>query len=242
METADITAPPLRGYAATPVRLETLTPHHYQSLAIPSGVASISTYMADRSVAYGLAGAFGGLASSVALPRKDYRRDFALMTWFASVFEAEEPKLMRPLGRRLNLDQEGGYQKSIQDATGTGNLKSWFFIQEIPPKAVYHGAVFGPDPFEMASEAEGANVRHIVFRIGRHRGGLVRMVRDEARDVRLNLHTGYVCGNDVTQNERLRVEVQALWDLQFSNPLPLAEAVAIIREWKAAAQADASPS
>ena len=227
------------GMAATPVRLETLTPHHYQSLAIPSGVASLSAQMADRSVAYGLAGAFGGLSANVALPTKDYRRDFAAMTWLASVFEAERPRLMRPQGRRLNLDQEGGYQKSIQDATGTGNLKSWFFIQEIPPNAVYHGAVFGPDPFEMASEVEGTDVHHIVFRIGRHRSGLVRMarmVRGTSAEVRLNLHTGFICGADVAHDERLRVDIPALWDLQVSTPLPLTTAGEIVAEWKATAE------
>ncbi len=219
----------------TPVRLETLTAHHYQSLAIPSGVASLSTYMADRPVTYGLSGAFGGLSRSVALPVKDYRRDFAAMTWFASIFEAENPKLMRPQGRRLNLDQEGGYPKAIQDATGTGNLKSWFFIQEIPPETIYRGAVFGPDPFKLAARVEGHDVSHIVFRVGRHRGGLVRMRRAEARNVRLNLHTGYVCGVDVNRDQRLRVEVPALWDMQISAPVPPATAGSIIMEWKAAA-------
>ena len=226
---------------ATPVRLETLTPHHYQSLAIPSGVASLSAQMADRSVAYGLAGAFGGLSASVALPTKDYRRDFAAMTWLASVFEAEEPRLMRPQGRRLNLDLEGGYQKSIQDATGTGNLKSWFFIQEIPPCTVYHGAVFGPDPFIMASEVEGTDVHHIVFRIGRHRGGLVRMVRGAPAEVRLNLHTGFICGADVAHDRRLRVDIPALWDLQVSTPLPLETAGEIVAEWKVATEVVTPP-
>lgn len=224
--------------AATPVRLETLTPHHYQSLAIPSGVASLSTHMADRSVAFGLAAAFGGISSSVALPGKDYRRDFAAMTWLASVFEAEQPRLMRPQGRRLNLDQEGGYRKSIQDATGTGNLKSWFFIQEIPPNAVYRGAVFGPDPFEMASEVEGEDVRRIVFRVGRHRGGLVRMDRAEVTEVRLNLHTGFVCRADVAKDKRLQVEIPALWDLQISAPLPVATAQRVVTEWHNAARTD----
>ncbi len=226
----------------TPVRLETLTPHHYQSLAIPSGVASLSTHMADRSVAYGLASAFGALSESVALPSKDYRRDFSRMTWLASVFEAENPNLMRPQGRRLNLDQEGGYQKSIQDATGTGNLKTWFFIQEVPIDTVYHGAVFGPDPFRLASKVEGVDIEHIVFRVGRHRGGIVRMVRSEWADVRLNLHTGFVCGADVTRDERLRVEIPALWDLQVSSPLPLANARKIIGDWKASALATGTRS
>ena len=230
------------GMPATSVQLETLTPHHYQSLAIPSGVASLSTHMADRSVAYGLAGALGALSRSAALPVKNYRRDFACMTWFASVFEAENPRLLRPLGRRLNLDQEAGYRKSIQDATGTGNLKTWFFIQEIPPEVIYHGAVFGPDPFELASEAEGETVRHIVIRTGRHRGGLVRMAKSDERDVRLNLHTGFVCGADVAHDKRIGVEIPALWDLQISWSLTLSTASDIVTEWKTAAQKYSAPA
>ncbi|MCY4227405.1 MAG: hypothetical protein OXF20_06900 [Gammaproteobacteria bacterium] len=217
---------------ATPVRLKMLSPHHYQSLAIPSGVSSLSTHLADRSVVYGLSGAFGSLNPSVALPWKDYRRDFSSALWFASVFETITPRLMRPQGRRLNLDQEGGFQKSIQTAIGTGNLKSWFFIQEIPPYVDYHGAVFGPDPFKMASEIEQKEVLHIIFRMGRHRGGIVRMQRSEVTDVRLNLHTGFICGADFDNDRRLKVEIPALWDLQISKALPLSVASEIVKEWR----------
>ena len=217
--------------SVTPVRLETLSPYHYQSLAIPSGVSSLSTHMADRSVSYGLAAALGGMSASAALPEKDYRRDFASMTWLASVFEADAVRLMRPRGRRLTLDHEGGYTKGIQDATGTGNLKTWFYIQEIPPGVVYDGAVFGIDPFAVAGEAEGREVDEIVFRIGRHRGGLVRMTRGDATHVRLNLHTGFICDCDVANDPDLQVDLPILWDLQVSQPLTLAEAASKAEAW-----------
>lgn len=216
---------------ATPIRLEMLTPHHYQSLAIPGGVATLSTFMADRSVAYGLTAALGGLSRSVALPEKNYRRDMSGMGWIASAFEAEMPKLMRPLGRRMTLDHEGGYQKSVQDATGTGNLKTWFFIQEVPQGIIYNGAVFGDDPFEVASQAQGEPVAEIVFRIGRHRAGIVRATRGEAKQVRMNLHTGFVAQVDVNADPRVRAEIPALWDIQLSQKLDLDVASEVAGDW-----------
>ncbi|WP_138472159.1 MULTISPECIES: hypothetical protein [Rhodobacterales] len=228
---------------ATPVRLETLTPFHYQSLAIPSGVATLSTHLADRSVVYGLASALGALSAGVALPEKNYRRDLARLPWMASVFEAETPRLMRPRGRRLNLDGEGGYAKQVQDATGTGNLKTWFFIQEVPQGAIYHGAVFGEDPFNLASQAADEDISEVVFRIGRHRGGIVRLTRAEVPSVRLNLHTGFICGRDINRDieedanagladgMRLRSDLYALWDLQFSAPLDMDRAAQIAGVW-----------
>jgi hypothetical protein len=39
----------------------------------------------------------------------------------------ETPRLLPPLARRLNLDDEAGLTKAVQDATSTGNLKTYFF-------------------------------------------------------------------------------------------------------------------
>jgi len=227
-------------HTATPMRLETLTPYHHLSLAIPGGAASLSAYVADRSVAYGLAGALGGLSASVALPDKDYARDLGHLPWISAVFEAKEPRLMRPQGRRLTLEHEGGAQKWMQDATGTGNLKTWYFIQEVPPGVVYHGAVFGADPFALAEQAADQSVDSIVFRIGRHRGGLVRATRGGATDVRLNLHTGFTAGCDVNADTRLRVELSTLWDLAMSQNIPIDEAAEIAGAWLFSAHARAA--
>lgn len=221
--------------ALTPVTATTLSPFHYHSLAVPGGTATLSTFMADRSVAYGLAGAMGALAASTALPRKDYRRDLHRLPWLASMFEARNPRLMKPLGRRLTLDAEGGAPKRVSDATGSGNLKDWFFIQEVPPGVIYEGAVFGPDPFAMASEIEGKLVKAIVMRTGRHLGGLIRLEKRAGSEapLRLNAHTAWLFGHDVAGDERLALDVFALHDIQVTVPIALREAAGIVGSWRA---------
>ena len=218
---------------ATPVRATTLTPFHYHSLAVPSGTATLAPYLADRAISYALASAMGALAASPALPRKDYRRDLLALPWIASVFEAREPKLMGPLGKRLNLDEEGGWQKWLQDATGTGNLKTWFSVQEVPPETVYDGAIFGPDPFDLASDAEDRDVDCLVLRTGRHRGGLLALERTSTRDgyVRLNAWTADLAGYDVDGDPRMKVAVYALHDIQVTIPVRLDHAVEIVGTW-----------
>lgn len=214
----------------TAVRATTLSPLHYHSLAVQSGTATIAEFLADRSMSYAIANAMGSLAASVVLPIvKDYRRDLEAFPWMASVFSAVNPSLLPQIGKRLNLDTEGGYQKKIIDATGTGNLKTWFYIQEVAPGTVYEGAIFGPDPFRMASEAEGRDVDRLIVRTGRHLGGIVRLERaPEVTDVRLNAHTAHLFG----RSDGLEVDVVALYDMQFTPPMPLAAAAAVVGSWR----------
>ena len=220
---------------ATRIRAKTLTPFHYHSLAVPSGTATLAPYLADRAISYALASAMGALAASPALPKKNYLRDFRAFPWLASVFEAREPRLMRPLGKRLNLDAEGGYQKRIHEATGTGNLKTWFFIQEVPPGTVYHGAIFGPDPFLLAEGIENRDVGRIVVRIGRHLGGMLALDRCETDDndkVRLNAWTADLAGYDVDNDPLMSVDVYALHDIQITAPMPLGAAAERVSAWR----------
>ena len=221
--------------AATRIRATTLTPFHYHSLAVPSGTATLAPYLADRAISYALASAMGALAASPALPKKDYLRDFRAFPWLASIFEAREPRLMRPLGKRLNLDAEGGYRKLIHDATSTGNLKTWFFIQEVPPRTVYHGAIFGPDPFLLAGGVENRDVGRIVVRIGRHLGGMLALDRCESDDndkVRLNAWTADLAGYDVDNDPLMSVDVYALHDIQITAPMPLESAAERVNAWR----------
>ena len=220
---------------ATRIRATSLTPFHYHSLAVPSGTATLAPYLADRAISYALASAMGALAASPALPKKNYLRDFRALPWLASVFEAREPRLMRPLGKRLNLDAEGGYQKRIHEATGTGNLKTWFFIQEVPPGTVYHGAIFGPDPFLLAEGIENRDVGRIVVRIGRHLGGMLALDRCETDDndkVRLNAWTADLAGYDVDNDPLMSVDVYALHDIQITAPMPLGAAAERVSAWR----------
>lgn len=220
---------------ATRIRATSLTPFHYHSLAVPSGTATLAPYLADRAISYALASAMGALAASPALPKKNYLRDFRALPWLASVFEAREPRLMRPLGKRLNLDAEGGYQKRIHEATGTGNLKTWFFIQEVPPGTVYRGAIFGPDPFLLAEGVENRDVGRIVVRIGRHLGGMLALDRCETDDndkVRLNAWTADLAGYDVDNDPLMSVDVYALHDIQITAPMPLGAATERVSAWR----------
>ncbi len=212
----------------TGVRATVLSPFHYHSLAVPGGTATQPDYLTDRQVSFALGAALGCLAPCPALPSKDYRAHLAALPFLASVFQADAPRLLPPLARRLNLDDEAGLTKAVQDATGTGNLKTYFFIQEVPPGIVFRGAVFGTDPFGLASRAEGRPHREIVVRTGRHLGGLLRLEPDVAETVLLNAHTAALFG----QAEGLRVATYAMHDLQLTPPLPPAEAAALVAGWR----------
>ena len=218
---------------ATPVRAITLTPFHYHSLAVPSGTATLAAYLADRSMSYALAAAMGALAPSAALPQKDYARDLRQLPWLCSVFEARNPRLLPAIGKRLNLDTEGGYQKRIMDATGTGNLKTWFYIQEVPVGVEYDGAIFGMDPFRMASEVEQREVTEIIVRTGRHLGGLLSLTRQQdRRPVRLNAHTAHLFGQHPEDDPALAVDVFALYDIQVTAQMELDIAAATVSNWR----------
>jgi len=205
------------------VTATTLTPFHNHTHATPSGTATGARFMADRSMSYALAGAMGALYGSPALFTTNYLRDMAALPWLCSMFETDTPRLLPPMGRRLNIEHEGGYSAKIQSATGTGNLKTWFFIQEVPPGQVFHGAVFGPDPFAMASSAAGKKIETIVVRTGRHLGGLVALRRSEdvERPVRLNAHTANLFGVDPNSDPDLGTDIFVLYDIQATRAMPL---------------------
>lgn len=176
----------------------------------------------------------GALAASPALFEKDYGRDLRRLPWLCSVFEADAPRLMPPIGKRFNLDVEGGYQKRVQDATSTGNLKTWFFVQEIPPFSVYRGAIFGPDPFEMASHDSGRRIDEIVVRSGRHLSGLISLRRTPADGghVRMNAHTAHLFGVDPNAEPSLATDVFVLYDIQVTRPMPLDKAASMIERFR----------
>ena len=118
-------------------------------------------------------------------------------------------------------------------ATGTGNLKTWFFIQEVPPGICYDGAIFGPDPFQMASEVEGRDVREIIVRTGRHLGGIVSLTRStEPVDVRLNAHTAHLFGAEPAEDPDMAVDFFALYDMQFTARMKPAKAAEIVGRWR----------
>jgi len=205
------------------ITAETLTPFAYHSLMVQSGTATLPELISDRAIAFGLAATLGMMDSRVALPAKNYRRHLTAMPWRTSVFLTDSPRLLAPITRRLNLDAEAGFQKKTQDVAKKGNLKDFFYIQEVPPYQKFTGILFGLngfDPFEYAKEME------LVIRIGLHRNGMVVLRRTESKGVvRLNASTAALF------NRELLVERYCLHTLQLSPFLESSEAAREVEQW-----------
>lgn len=199
---------------------ETLTPFAYHSLMVQSGTATLPELIGDRAIAFGLAATLGMMSARVALPERDYRRDLAAMPYRTSVFVTDEPKLLPPLIRRLNLDAEAGLQEKVANVARKGNLKDFFLIQEVPSGQIYRGAIFGLDPFAVSGQSE------LVIRIGLHRSGMVRLRPDTRIDtVCLNAATAALFGRE------LAVSRYCLYSLQLTLPMGLEDAADEVRQW-----------
>jgi hypothetical protein len=200
---------------------ETLTPFAYHSLAVQGGTATLPELIGDNALAFGLATALGYARAAVALPNKDYRRDLLAMPWRASVLTADDPRLLPPLARRLNLEEECGLPKKLQDAVAKGNMKQFWTIQEVPPGQKFRGALFGLDPFAETGRET------LVIRIGLHRNGMLRLQRAaDSAPVRLNAATAALFGRE------LPVERFLLYGLQLTPWMPPAEAAGEVAQWK----------
>ena len=207
------------------VTAETLTPFAYHSLMVQSGTATLPELISDRAVAFGLAAALGMTAARVGVPAKNYRQHMAAMPWRTSVFLTDSPRLLPPVTRRLNLDAEAGFQKKTQDVAKKGNLKDFFYTQEVPPYQKFTGIILGLggfDPFEYAGEDE------LVIRIGLHRNGMVKLKKEEKNlpHVRLNASTAALF------DQELPVDRYCLHSLQLSPLMPPSEAAEELIQWK----------
>ncbi len=203
----------------TGIQAETLTPFAYHSLMVQSGTATLPELVSDNALMFGLAATLGMVRNSVCLPDKDYRRDLAAMPWRASVLTTENPRLLPPVARRLNLEEEGGMKQKLYAVTSKGNLKTYFFTQEVPPGVVFNGALFGFDPFEYSGQDE------LVIRIGLHRNGMLRLRRSEDGQVRLNAATAALFGRE------LPVERYLLYGLQLTSAMPTKQALQEVQQW-----------
>lgn len=203
------------------VTARTLTPFAYHSLMVQSGTATLPELISDRAIAFGLAATLGMTWTRTGLPRKDYRRHIAAMPYRTSVFLTDAPRLLQPLAHRLNLDAEGGIQENIQRVAKKGNLKDFFYTQEVPPGQTFRGIVFGFDPFEYAGEDE------LVIRVGLHRNGMVCLKRSKGdfEHVRLNASTAALFDRE------LPVDHYCLHSLQLTPFMPVEKAAKEVEQW-----------
>lgn len=202
------------------LRATTLTPFAYHSLAVQGGTATLPELIGDNALCFGLATTLGYVRAWGALPPKDYQRDLLAMPWRASVLMADAPRLLPPLARRLNLEEEGGFPKKLRDVANKGNLKQFWTTQEVPAEAVFRGALFGLDPFAETGQDS------LVIRVGLHRNGMVKLERDDTiESVRLNAWTAMQFGR------ALAVQRFLIYPLQLTAPLSLAAAAVEVGQW-----------
>ena len=204
----------------TGIQAETLTPFAYHSLMVQGGSSTLPELISDQAIMFGLAATLGMMHASVCLPStpKGYRRDLQAMPWRASVFTTQTPKLLAPLTRRLNLEEEAGFRKRHYDVTSKGNFKTYFSTQEVPAGITYHGAVFGFDPFE------ATGCQELVLRIGLHRNGMLRLTPAKVEHVQLNAATAHLFGRE------LSVERYLLYGIQLSPRMNSHDALAEVQQ------------
>ena len=213
----------------TYTRARTLTPFAYHSLMVQSGTATLPELISDRAIAFGTASALGMLSASVALPEMDYKKHLSAMPFRTSVFLTDEPKLLQPLTRRCNLDEEAGYKEKIRNVTYKGNLQSFFHIQEVPHDQVFHGVFFGFDNFDPFDATE--DKKNLVIRIGLHRNGMLLLEKKDQFsvdniEVRLNMSTAHLFGK-----KNMPMERYCLHSLQLSPLLKLKDASKEVETW-----------
>jgi len=202
------------------IKATTLTPFAYHSLMVQSGTATLPELLGDRAIAFGLAATLGMLRASVALPKKDYHAHLRAMPWRTSCFTTDKPRLLPPLIRRLNLDEDGGYKRKIQDIAKKGNLGVFHQIQEVPHEQIFNGAIFGFDPFAHTKQEK------LVIRVGLHRNGMVLLEKNKTvSKVRLNAATAALFKRE------LSVERYCLHGLQLSPWYSLKEAQEEVVRW-----------
>lgn len=208
---------------AIPICAETLSPFMYHSTAVPSGTATLPGIIGDCALAFGLAATLGMMRASVGLPPKNYRQHLQAMPWRTSVFTTQTPCLLPPLVRRLNLEEEGGFPRSLQDTVKKGNLATYFLTQEVPAYIQFQGVLFGINgfnPFQVSKRSE------LVIRIGLHRSGMVRLSPlQDMPEIFLNAATAQLFGQDLPVSRYL------LHNLQLTPDLELAQAVDYISRW-----------
>lgn len=212
-----------------PFRLTALSTWAWHGLAVPSGTATLNDVVTDTAVAFATAAALGMAPRSPCLPSApDYRNHLAALPFKATLFVGHENRLNRPSARRLNLDAECGMPASIHTARSSGNIKDYFYVQEVAAGSVFHGCFLHVDPLGIAREVYAEMTESLVVRLGRGRNGvgLLEPCADP-REVCLNVHTARLFDPAVDLGTGPRM----LHNIQFSRRLEPEEALRITAAW-----------
>ncbi|WP_318509778.1 hypothetical protein [Photobacterium leiognathi] len=202
------------------IEVTVLTPFYYHSVPIAGGSATLAQCISDTAFNFALASALG-MMEGVCLPiEADHRHHIGAMPFRSSVLISDNATLLPAQVRRLNLDAEAGYNSKISAGSSKGNLKDFYRIQEVNVGAVYHGVIFGADPFALSGQPE------LIVRVGKHRQGMIRVKPVSLPEtVVLNAYTASVFDREISLSEYL------LHTIQLSMPMTPQEALAEVSAW-----------
>ena len=156
-----------------PYKLTAIAPWAWHGLAVPSGTSTLHDIVSDTAMAFSTANALGMAMRSPCLPTSpNYRKHLARIPFKTSLFVGENNRLNRPLARRLNLDYECGMPKQIHTARSSGNIKDYYYIQEVAVGAEFYGCYLHSDPFVIASEVFETEIDKLIVRLGLGRNGV----------------------------------------------------------------------
>lgn len=219
------------------VKARTTSPFYYCHIPFTMGQATLPNLISDRAIMFAINNMMGYMTANLSLPEKNYKKHIANMPVKSSVFLLDKntsPRLLPPLARRHDIKAEGGEPDRVRRATGTGNFKDFFYIQEVPFNINFYGCLYGEDPFEKF------NTDTFSVKIGANRGGTLQLTKESISDiddknkkVALNVKTAQLFNKSLMYpNGRLVVEKNILWDIQLSpekNPESFME---VIKTWK----------
>ena len=213
-------------------KLTALAPWAWHGVAVPSGTATLEDVVTDTAIAFAAAAALGMAPRAPCLPTApDYRAHLSALPFRASLFLGHDNRLHRPLARRLNLDSECGMPATVEAARKSGNIKDYFYIQEVAAGAVFHGCFLQEDPLRIAEKCYGEHPSNLVVRlgIGRVGMGLLEPLRSQPMDgIFLNLHTAHLFNPDIS----VGAGSYRLHTIQPSRPLEPNEALRIVSGWQ----------
>ena len=209
--------------------LTALSPWAWHGLAVPSGTTTLNDVVNDTAVSFATAYALGMSWRSPCLPcEADYRSHLANIPFKTSLFFGNGNQLNRPLAKRLNFDFECGMQKSIDLARKSGNIKDYFYIQEVSAGSKFHGYFLHADPLQLAEKAYNQRIDRLVIRLGLGRSGIGLLEKSKVEcKIFINLHTAYLFNREID----IEASSYRLHNIQPSRPVSKDEALQITSEW-----------
>ena len=209
--------------------LTALSPWAWHGLAVQSGTTTLNDVVNDTAVSFATACALGMSWRSPCLPcDADYRNHLANIPFKTSLFLGHGNKLNRPLAKRLNLDFECGIQMSIHHARNSGNIKDYFYIQEVSVGSKFHGYFLHADPLQIAEQAYNQRIDQLVVRLGLGRSGIGLLEKSKVDcEISINLHTANLFNKEVN----IESGSYRLHNIQPSRSVSKDEALQITSEW-----------